>query len=180
MRSMLAQFQSLIWDDHMKYYRKPAGHYIELEDSVPVSSTFVHVSRKPSPIHVFSDSWQLDPLNPNVCWTIDLAAHKVRKFEIINAGARQRIIQYYGLLDGKQSNMQKRGLELIRKRAMGLVLTTTEASEETVLLQAGAFIDSVRSAARAAKDAVQASTTVAEVDAVVVSWPTTTPPGWPL
>ena len=161
----------------MIYYKTPNGgvYYGEFPETGSIK-----LSDRPSVDHILSANWQLDPLNPNVCWTIDLAAHKVRKHETINADARQRIIQYYGLLDGKQSNMQKRGLEIIRKRAMGIALTTTEASEETVLLQAGAFIDAVRSAARTAKDAVQAATTVAEVDAVAVSWPATTPPGWPL
>ena len=76
--------------------------------------------------------------------------------------------------------MYKRSLELLRKRAMLVVLTPAETAEENVLLQAGVYVDDVRAAARAAKQAVIAATSVAEVDAVTVNWPTGTPPDWPL
>ena len=164
----------------MKYYRKPAGHYIELEDSTPVSKTLIPVCQRPSKNHTFSDNWQSDPLNPLVCWTINLADHKTRKHQAINIEAHRRIVQYYGLLDGKQSNMQKRGLEIIRKRAMLVALTTAEATEEDALLQAGQYIDAVRIAAKTAKQAVADATSVAQVDAVTVAWPITVPPNWPL
>lgn len=164
----------------MKYYRKPSGHYIELSDSTPVSESLVPCSPRPSEDHVFSDNWQNDPLNPLVCWTINLPDHKARKHEAVNIEAHRRIVQYYGLLTGKQSNMQKRGLELIRKRAMAVALTTAEVAEEDALLQAGVYIDAVRTAAKTAKQAVADATSVAQVDAVSVNWPTTVPPNWPL
>ena len=54
----------------MKHYRKPAGHYIKLEDSVPVSETLISVAERPSEKHTFSDNWQSDPMNPLVCWRL--------------------------------------------------------------------------------------------------------------
>lgn len=164
----------------MKAYRKPSGHYIELAENTPVSELLVLVARLPSTNHVFSDNWQLDSMNASVCWTINLADHKARKRQAINKEAGLRITQHYGIIDGKQSNMHKRGLELLRKRAMLVVLTPAEAAEENVLLQAGNYVDDVREAARLAKQSVTAATTVSEVDAVTVNWPTTTPPEWPL
>ncbi len=109
-----------------------------------------------------------------------LTAHKIRKRQVINAEANRRITKHYGVIDGKQANMLKRGLELTRKRAMLVVLTPAETSEENVLLQAMQYIDDVREAGRIAKQAVIAATNVAEVDAVTVNWPAGTPPDWPL
>ena len=57
----------------MKYYRKPAGHYIELQDKIPVSETLVPVCSRPSKTHAFSDNWQSDPMNPLVCWRLKTA-----------------------------------------------------------------------------------------------------------
>ena len=54
----------------MKYYRKPSGHYIPLEDSIPVSALLVAVCKRPSDSHVFSDTWQSNPMNPEVCWRL--------------------------------------------------------------------------------------------------------------
>ena len=57
----------------MKHYRKPAGHYLPLEDSVPVSKTLIPVCERPSKGHTFSDNWQTDPMNPEVCWRLKTA-----------------------------------------------------------------------------------------------------------
>ena len=57
----------------MKHYRKPAGHYIPLEDNIPVSETLVCVAERPSKNHTFSDNWQTDPMNPLVCWRLKTA-----------------------------------------------------------------------------------------------------------
>ena len=51
-----------------KHYRKPSGAYIELDESIPVSSSLVQVAHRPSENHVFSGNWQTDPMNPLVCW----------------------------------------------------------------------------------------------------------------
>ena len=164
----------------MKHYRKQDGSYIAVDDETPVNSSLVLVAPRPSSDHVFSSNWKTDPLNPLVCWTINLADHKARKRIAINKEAGLRITQHYGILDGKQGNMYKRSLELLRKRAMLVVLTPAETAEENVLLQAGNYVDDVREAGRIAKQAVTAATTVSGVDAVTVNWPTDTPPEWPL
>ena len=57
----------------MKHYRKPAGHYISLPDETPVSEFFVHVAQRPSENHTFSDIWQSNPMNPEVCWRLKTA-----------------------------------------------------------------------------------------------------------
>ena len=61
----------------MKHYRKPAGHYIKIEDSVPVSETLIEVGERPSENHVFANIWitdetaqTFDPMNPEVCWRL--------------------------------------------------------------------------------------------------------------
>ena len=164
----------------MKAYRKTTGEYIEVSDTNPVGSSLTEVSIKPTPDHVFSDNWNTSPMNPAVCWTINLDGYKAKKRAAINAEAGRRIVAFYGLADGKQANMQKRGLEITRKRAMGITLTVAESDEEALLLTAGSFIDAVRSAARTAKQAVASATTVSQVDAVTVAWPGTVPPDWPV
>jgi len=58
----------------MKAYRKPLGHYLEVPDGTPVSDTLVEVALRPSLIHVFSDTWQTDPMNAAVCWRLKTAA----------------------------------------------------------------------------------------------------------
>lgn len=140
----------------------------------------VLIANRPSIDHLLQDNWQSDPMNPSVCWAINLVDHKARKRQAINAAANRRIINYYGVVDGKQANMLKRGLALTRKRAMLVVFTPAETSEEGVLLQAMQYIDDVRAAARAAKQAVADATNVSGVDAVTVNWPIGTPPDWPL
>ena len=57
----------------MKCYRKPSGAYIELSDSTPVSELLALVAHRPSTNHVFSDTWQSDPMNPLVCWRLKTA-----------------------------------------------------------------------------------------------------------
>ena len=57
----------------MKSYRKPSGHYIELQDSTPVSETLIPVCQRPSKNHTFSDNWQSEPMNPLVCWRLKTA-----------------------------------------------------------------------------------------------------------
>ena len=57
----------------MKCYGKPNGHYIELEDSVPVSDALVKICPRPSKEHILSDIWKSDPLNPLVCWRLKTA-----------------------------------------------------------------------------------------------------------
>ena len=54
----------------MKYYRKPSGYYIPLEDSVPVGETLIPVAERPSKNHTFADNWQSYPMNPEVCWRL--------------------------------------------------------------------------------------------------------------
>ena len=54
----------------MKYYRKPSGYYIPLEDSVPVSETLIPVAERPSKNHPFAANWQSVPMNPEVCWRL--------------------------------------------------------------------------------------------------------------
>lgn len=51
-----------------KAYRKPSGHYIELEDQIPVSNQLVEVAIRPSSNHKFTNNWDSDPLNPAICW----------------------------------------------------------------------------------------------------------------
>ena len=160
----------------MNYITTKSGYYF---GPYP-DQGYIPCAARPSPDHILSDNWQSDPMNPLVCWTINPADHKARKRQAINKEAGLRITQHYGILDGKQGNMYKRSLELLRKRAMLVVLTPAETAEENVLLQAGVYVDDVRAAARAAKQAVIAATSVAEVDAVTVNWPTGTPPDWPL
>jgi len=58
----------------MKGYRKPAGHYIEVQDGTPVGDTLIEVALRPSLNHVFSDTWNTDPLNAAVCWRLKAAA----------------------------------------------------------------------------------------------------------
>lgn len=58
----------------MKAYRKPSGVYIELGDTTPVSITLTQVAVRPSLNHVFSDTWNTDPLNAAVCWRLKTAA----------------------------------------------------------------------------------------------------------
>lgn len=57
----------------MKGYRKPSGAYIEVGDTIPVSPELVEVARRPSINHVFSDTWQTDPMNAAVCWRLKTA-----------------------------------------------------------------------------------------------------------
>ena len=57
----------------MKHYRKPTGHYVPLEDFIPVSETLTPVAERPSKNHTFSDNWQSDPMNPEVCWRLKTA-----------------------------------------------------------------------------------------------------------
>lgn len=58
----------------MNAYRKPSGVYIELGDATPVSGTLVQVALRPSPNHVFSDTWSTNPMDPAVCWKLKTAA----------------------------------------------------------------------------------------------------------
>jgi len=51
----------------MKGYRKPSGVYIEVQDTTPVNDSLVEVALRPED-HVFTDTWQSDPMNPSVCW----------------------------------------------------------------------------------------------------------------
>ncbi len=51
----------------MKYYRKPSGHYIEVQDDTPVSEFLVQTAQRPSVGHAFSDNWQTDPMSQEVC-----------------------------------------------------------------------------------------------------------------
>jgi len=60
----------------MKGYRKPSGTYIQVDDSTPVSDALVEVALRPSPDHVFSDTWQTGPLNPTVCWRAKTTAEQ--------------------------------------------------------------------------------------------------------
>ena len=64
----------------MKAYRKPSGHYIEAPDNTPSSDLLTRVAIRPSTNHIFSDNWQSDPMNPEVCWrlktTLELDAEK--------------------------------------------------------------------------------------------------------
>lgn len=57
----------------MKAYRKPSGVYIELGDTTPVSDQLVQVATRPSLTHVFSDTWNTDPMNAAVCWRLKTA-----------------------------------------------------------------------------------------------------------
>ena len=70
----------------MKAYRKPAGYYIELQDSTPVSVLLVQCAPRPSIGHAFNGdflggAWRSDPINPSVCWRLktiaELDAEKV-------------------------------------------------------------------------------------------------------
>lgn len=54
----------------MKGFRKLSGAYIALSDDTPHSDTFVEVALRPSIDHVFSDTWNTDPMNPAVCWRL--------------------------------------------------------------------------------------------------------------
>lgn len=58
----------------MKVYRKQSGAYIELDDATPVSTTLTQVALRPSLNHVFSDTWNTDPMNAAVCWRLKTAA----------------------------------------------------------------------------------------------------------
>lgn len=60
----------------MKAYRKTSGTYVEMGDAAPVSPTFVQVALRPSLNHVFSDSWQTDPMNAAVCWRLKTQAEQ--------------------------------------------------------------------------------------------------------
>jgi hypothetical protein len=57
----------------MRAYRKPAGVYIELADSVPVQKELVQVAPRPSTNHVFSDTWATAPKDPAICWRLKTA-----------------------------------------------------------------------------------------------------------
>jgi len=57
----------------MKAYRKSSGIYIELGDSVPVSDQLIRVALRPSPNHIFSDTWASNPMDPTVCWRLKTA-----------------------------------------------------------------------------------------------------------
>lgn len=57
----------------MKAYRKPSGVYIELGDTTPVSTDLILVALRPSLNYVFSDTWNMDPLNASVCWRLKTA-----------------------------------------------------------------------------------------------------------
>lgn len=58
----------------MKGYRKPSGVYIEMRDAIPVSDDLVEVALRPSPDHIFTDTWRTAPLDPAVCWRVQTAA----------------------------------------------------------------------------------------------------------
>ena len=49
----------------MKAYRKPSGVYIELGDTIPVSSTLVQVAPRPSALEVYIQA-SADPANFDV------------------------------------------------------------------------------------------------------------------
>lgn len=55
-------------------YRKPMGGYLEVPDGHPVSQDFIRVALRPSLNHVFSDTWQTNPMDPAVCWRLKTAA----------------------------------------------------------------------------------------------------------
>lgn len=57
----------------MKAYRKPTGVYIEAQDGTPVSDTLTPVALRPSLNHVFSDTWNANPMDPAVCWRLKTA-----------------------------------------------------------------------------------------------------------
>lgn len=58
----------------MQAYRKPSGIYIELANGTPVVDTLISVSLRPSFNHVFSDTWDSNPMDPAVCWRLKTAA----------------------------------------------------------------------------------------------------------
>lgn len=57
----------------MKGYRKQSGAYIELDDTTPVSITLTQVALRPSLNHVFSDTWNTNPMDPSVYWRLKTA-----------------------------------------------------------------------------------------------------------
>lgn len=60
----------------MKGYRKPSGVYIEVGDTNPVGEHLVEVALRPSPDHVFTDTWNLSPMDPSLCWRVKTAAEQ--------------------------------------------------------------------------------------------------------
>jgi hypothetical protein len=57
----------------MKAYRKPSGVYLEVQDNTPVSTALVEVALRPSANHMFSDTWDSNPMDPAVCWRLKTA-----------------------------------------------------------------------------------------------------------
>ena len=46
---------------------------MQFPDSVPVRESLSEVARRLSVNYIFSDIWQSDPLNPEVCWRLKTA-----------------------------------------------------------------------------------------------------------
>jgi hypothetical protein len=97
----------------------------------------------------------------------------------VKADASRIILGYYGIVDGKQGNMQKRATELVRLRLVNGGLTPEEAEEETTLLAVGNWVDRVRAASLAAETQINGAVTVVGILAVVPNWPVDVPPPWP-
>lgn len=74
----------------MKAYRKPSGVYIELDDRTPVSSTLVQVAPRPSVMHVFASNWNTAPMDPAICWVMDVVAAKKLMWLKIKAEREKR------------------------------------------------------------------------------------------
>jgi len=52
----------------MKYYLKPEGIYIALEDHIPVNERLILCAERPSLNYIPKTGWETDPMNPTVCW----------------------------------------------------------------------------------------------------------------
>lgn len=156
----------------MSHWITPAGSYYE-GDRAGIADT--EVPRRPSLHH----AWD------GLAWRLDSASYKASVKRKINDAANLRIVSYYPLVNqpspGTQNNMLARMTELLDK-VRTTALTQSEFDERAVLQAAWQWISSVRSAAKAAKLAVDAAANdQASIDtAAVVSWPTTVPPEWPI
>lgn len=154
----------------MKAYRKPSGVYIELGDTTPVSSTLVQVAPRPSALHVFASAWATAPLDPAICWVLDVATARTKKIAETKAEAQRRI---YALLpQWRQANLTARGVELNTKLLMGGTLTQAEKDEQTAGFALWEKVKAIRAASNQIEQDIQASADPASFDVVgSARWP---------